>query len=64
MVKVGKIAPYVVIGYIQLGVILAAAWGLFKGNGAAQRWSELWPMLAFLLLADAVAFSRYLRMID
>jgi len=28
-VMVGKIVPYVVIGYIQLGVILLAAWGLF-----------------------------------
>ena len=27
-VMVGKIVPYVVIGYIQLGVILLAAWGL------------------------------------
>jgi ABC-2 type transport system permease protein len=29
-VMVGKIAPYVLIGYIQLGVILAAAWLLFE----------------------------------
>ena len=28
-VMVGKILPYVVIGYIQLGVILLAAWALF-----------------------------------
>ncbi|MFV0680324.1 ABC transporter permease [Ottowia sp.] len=29
-VMVGKIVPYVVIGYVQLAVILAAAWGLFN----------------------------------
>jgi ABC-2 type transport system permease protein len=29
-VMLGKIAPYVVIGYIQLGVILVAAWLLFE----------------------------------
>jgi ABC-2 type transport system permease protein len=29
-VMVGKILPYVVIGYVQLGVILAAAWLLFE----------------------------------
>jgi ABC-2 type transport system permease protein len=29
-VMIGKILPYVVIGYIQLGVILVAAWLLFR----------------------------------
>src|SRR6202008_1907085 len=29
-VMVGKILPYVVIGYIQLGVIMTAAWALFE----------------------------------
>jgi ABC-2 type transport system permease protein len=29
-VVVGKIVPYVVIGYVQLGVILGAAWLLFE----------------------------------
>jgi len=29
-VMVGKILPYVVIGYVQLGVILGAAWLLFR----------------------------------
>lgn len=29
-VMLGKIAPYVVIGYVQLGVILGAAWLLFE----------------------------------
>jgi ABC-2 type transport system permease protein len=29
-VMIGKIAPYVLIGYLQLGVILGAAWWLFE----------------------------------
>jgi len=151
-VMAGKILPYVVIGYIQLSVILAAAWGLFevpmvgsllllmamiglfmlanlaigftfstlarnqlqamqmtfffflpsmllsgfmfpfrgmplwaqrlgevlplthflrivrgimlKGNDLIQVLPELWPMLAFLLFAGAVALARYRRTLD
>ncbi len=151
-VMAGKILPYVVIGYIQLSVILAAAWLLFevpmvgsvlllmlmiglfmlanlaigftfstiarnqlqamqmtfffflpsmllsgfmfpfrgmpvwaqnlgevlplthflrivrgimlKGNGLVQVLPELWPMLAFLLVAGAVALARYRRTLD
>jgi ABC-2 type transport system permease protein len=29
-VMIGKILPYVVIGYVQLGVVLGAAWWLFE----------------------------------
>jgi ABC-2 type transport system permease protein len=151
-VMLGKIAPYVVIGYVQLGVILLAAWALFevpmvgsftllmamiglfmlanlavgftfstlaqnqlqamqmtfffflpsmllsgfmfpfrgmpvwaqwigevlplthflrivrgimlKGNGSLQLLPELWPMLAFLLVAGAVALARYRQTLD
>lgn len=151
-VMVGKIAPYVVIGYVQLGVIMAAAWLLFevpmvgslgllmvmigvfmlanlavgftfstlarnqlqalqmtfffflpsmllsgfmfpfrgmpgwaqaigevlplthflrivrgillKGNGLEQVLPELWPMLAFLLGAAALALARYRQTVD
>ena len=151
-VMLGKIAPYVVIGYLQLGVILAAAWALFevpmvgsftllmamiglfmlanlavgftfstlarnqlqamqmtfffflpslllsgfmfpfrgmpvwaqwlgevlplthflrivrgillKGNGALQLLPELWPMLAFLVAAGALALARYRQTLD
>jgi ABC-2 type transport system permease protein len=151
-VMLGKILPYVVIGYIQLGVILGAAWLLFevpmvgsltllmamigvfmlanlgvgftfstlaknqlqalqmtfffflpsillsgfmfpfrgmpewaqalgetlplthflrivrgillKGNGAIELLPELWPMLAFLLVAGAVALKRYRQTLD
>jgi ABC-2 type transport system permease protein len=151
-VMVGKILPYVVVGYVQLGVILLAAWALFevpmvgslallmamigvfmlanlavgftfstlarnqlqamqmtfffflpsmllsgfmfpfrgmprwaqwlgealplthflrivrgillKGNGALQLLPELWPMLAFLLVAGALALARYKQTLD
>jgi len=151
-VMLGKILPYVLVGYIQLGVIMLAAWLLFevpmvgslsllmamigvfmlanlgvgftfstlaknqlqalqmtfffflpslllsgfmfpfrgmpgwaqalgevlplthflrivrgillKGNGLAELWPELWPMLAFLLVAGAVAMARYRQTLD
>ena len=151
-VMLGKILPYVLIGYVQLGVIMAAAWALFdvpmvgsfallmamigvfivanlgvgftfstlarnqlqamqmtfffflpsillsgfmfpfrgmpgwaqvigevlplthflrivrgimlKGNSAAQLLPELWPMLAFLLVAGIVALRRYRQTLD
>ncbi|WP_367847748.1 ABC transporter permease [Rhodoferax sp. WC2427] len=151
-VMVGKILPYVLLGYLQLGVILVAAWALFeipmvgsfgllmamigvfmlanlavgftfstlarnqlqamqatfffflpsmllsgfmfpfrgmplwaqrvgevlplthflrivrgillKGNGLAQLWPELWPMLAFLAVAGTVALLRYRQTLD
>jgi ABC-2 type transport system permease protein len=151
-VMAGKILPYVFVGYVQLGVILLAAWALFevpmvgsllllvtligvfmlanlavgftfstlaknqlqamqmtfffflpsillsgfmfpfrgmprwaqwlgealplthflrivrgillKGNGVVQLLPELWPMLAFLLLAGALALARYKQTLD
>ncbi len=151
-VMVGKILPYVVIGYVQLGVILGAAWLLFevpmegsfvllmamigvfivanlavgftfstlarnqlqamqmtfffflpsillsgfmfpfrgmpgwaqqlgevlplthflrivrgillKGNDASLLLAELWPMLAFMLVAGIVALKRYRQTLD
>jgi ABC-2 type transport system permease protein len=151
-VMVGKILPYVVLGYVQLSVILAAAWALFevpmvgsfallmgmiglfmlanlavgftfstlarnqlqalqatfffflpsmllsgfmfpfrgmpvwaqrvgevlplthflrivrgillKGNGLAQLWPDVWPLLAFLGAAGALALLRYRQTLD
>jgi ABC-2 type transport system permease protein len=151
-VMAGKILPYVVLGYVQLGVILGAAWLLFsvpmvgslplllamigvfmlanlgvgftfstlarnqlqalqltfffflpsmllsgfmfpfrgmpqwaqylgealplthflrivrgvmlKGAGAAELLPELWPMLAFLVVAGSVALMRYRQTVD
>jgi ABC-2 type transport system permease protein len=37
---------------------------LLKGNTTLQVLPELWPMLAFLLMAGAVALMRYRRTLD
>jgi ABC-2 type transport system permease protein len=37
---------------------------LLKGNGFAQLWPELWPMLLFVLVAGAVALRRYRQTLD
>jgi ABC-2 type transport system permease protein len=37
---------------------------LLKGNGTLQLLPELWPMLAFLLLAGALALARYKQTLD
>ncbi|MEK8034105.1 ABC transporter permease [Ideonella sp. DXS29W] len=37
---------------------------LLKGNGAAELLPELWPMLAFLAVAGAVALKRYRQTLD
>jgi ABC-2 type transport system permease protein len=56
-VMVGKIVPYVVIGYVQLGVIMAAAWLLFTVpmNGS---FALLMAMIGVFMLANlAVGFT-------
>lgn len=37
---------------------------MLKGSGAAELLPELWPMLAFLLVAGSVALMRYRRTLD
>ena len=37
---------------------------MLKGNGAAQLWGELWPMLLFAVLACALALKRYRQTLD
>ena len=37
---------------------------MLKGNDATQTLPELWPMLAFLALAGAVALMRYRQTLD
>ena len=56
-VMLGKILPYVVIGYIQLGVILAAAWLLFEVPMLGS-FTLLMAMIGLFLLANlAVGFT-------
>jgi ABC-2 type transport system permease protein len=53
----GKIAPYVVIGYIQLGVILLAAWVLFEVPMVGS-FTLLMAMIGLFMLANlAVGFT-------
>lgn len=56
-VMLGKILPYVVIGYVQLGVILLAAWALFEVPMAGS-FALLMAMIGAFMLANlAVGFT-------
>ncbi|MBI5716453.1 MAG: ABC transporter permease [Burkholderiales bacterium] len=56
-VMVGKIAPYIVIGYVQLGVILLAAWLLFEVPMVGSL-ALLLAMIGVFMLANlAVGFT-------
>jgi ABC-2 type transport system permease protein len=53
----GEVLPLTHFLRIVRGIML-------KGNEAAQLWGELWPMLAFLAVAGAVALKRYRQTVD
>jgi len=56
-VMVGKILPYVVVGYVQLGVILGAAWLLFEVPMEGS-FALLMAMIGLFMLANlAVGFT-------
>lgn len=56
-VMAGKILPYVLIGYLQLAVILAAAWWLFEVPMAGS-FALLMAMIGVFILANlAVGFT-------
>ena len=56
-VMLGKILPYVVIGYLQLGVILSAAWLLFEVPMRGS-FTLLMAMIGVFMLANlAVGFT-------
>ena len=54
---VGEVLPLTHFLRIVRGILL-------KGNGLAQLWPELWPMLAFLAVAGTVALLRYRQTLD
>jgi ABC-2 type transport system permease protein len=56
-VMVGKILPYVVIGYIQLGVILGAAWLLFEVPMVGSFTLLMAMIGAFIVANLAVGFT-------
>ncbi len=37
---------------------------LLKGNGAAEIWPNVWPLLIFLLVVGSIALLRYRRTLD
>jgi ABC-2 type transport system permease protein len=55
--RVGEALPLTHFLRIVRGILL-------KGNAASQVLPELWPMLAFVLVAGAVAMLRYRRTLD
>jgi len=56
-VMLGKILPYIVIGYIQLGVILLAAWALFEVPMVGS-FTLLMAMIGIFMLANlSVGFT-------
>jgi ABC-2 type transport system permease protein len=54
---IGEVLPLTHFLRIVRGIML-------KGNDASQLWGELWPMLAFLAVAGAVALKRYRQTVD
>lgn len=121
-VMIGKILPYIMVGYIQVTVILVAAHFLFsvpiagslpmqmtffyflpsmllsglmfpfrgmpqwaqvigeglplthflrivhgimlKGNGWAETWPNVWPLLVFMTVVMLIGFKRYRKTLD
>ncbi len=53
----GEILPLTHFLRIVRGILL-------KGNTVDQQWPELWPMLAFLLVAGVIALKRYRQTLD
>jgi ABC-2 type transport system permease protein len=54
---IGEVLPLTHFLRIVRGILL-------KGNGAMDLLPELWPMLAFLVVAGAVALKRYRQTLD
>lgn len=54
---IGELLPLTHFLRIVRGILL-------KGNGFAELWPELWPMLAFLLVAGTIALKRYRQTVD
>jgi ABC-2 type transport system permease protein len=54
---IGEVLPLTHFLRIVRGILL-------KGNGPAEILSEIWPLLAFLLAAGAIALLRYRQTLD
>lgn len=56
-VMMGKILPYIIIGYIQTAVVLAAAWWLFDVPVAGSLWHFSIALFFFVAANLAVGFT-------
>ena len=54
---VGEVLPLTHFLRIVRGVML-------KGNGLAEAWPNLWPLLVFMLAMATLAIARYQRTLD
>lgn len=54
---VGEIFPLTHFLRVVRGILL-------KGNGVAEIWPEMWPIIAFILLSAVLAMKRYRRTLD
>lgn len=54
---IGEVLPLTHFLRIVRGILL-------KGNSMSQLSQELWPMLAFLLVAGFIALKRYRQTLD
>ena len=54
---IGEVLPLTHFLRIVRGVML-------KGNGFAEAWPNLWPLLLFLLAVATLAVMRYQRTLD
>jgi len=55
--EVGSILPLTYFLRITRGIIL-------KGNGIAEVWMDLWPIMVFMVVAILIAITRYRRTLD
>ena len=54
---IGEVLPLTHFVRVVRGIML-------KGNSIAGLWPELWPMLAFMAVAGAIALKRYRQTLD
>lgn len=54
---VGEIFPLTHFLRVVRGILL-------KGNGVAEIWPEMWPIIAFILLSAVLAMKRYRQTLD
>jgi ABC-2 type transport system permease protein len=54
---IGEVLPLTHFLRVVRGIML-------KGNSIADLWPELWPMLAFMVVAGAIALKRYRQTLD